>query len=736
MTAGKYIPIDPKAHKRILRFLNAARTPQELVELPQNEIKVRHEVDRGRPDVHEPAKKPRTKIFDLEEAERVFQERQRLNPLYGFTHLDQVEKIVGKRRFAKFTDVLTQSLSRATFGEWTQEGSVQVEGQTIVARHAAVLWTGLVLLIEGACATNVSRTPLWDPATRTMKAASPAPPGNNLYCSGHCFLSNGRLLAVGGGGESDQFPKNRAWVFDPCSESWHSTGDLNFHRWYPTAVTLGDVPGRVLVASGDLQNLCCEPLGTPCPGRAPAPPMPMEVYSEATRSFEVVTTAADKFFRPTYPGLHLLPGGGVFFAPVGFKDNREAPGGCPGNEESAIFEFTGVGTGSWTNVGANDRTKGMSALLLSDTNPFVQVITVGGGNHTNKTYRLINLSMSSSEWGSDQEPGIAGDEPSPEPWIHPNVVLLPDGTVFVCGGVPLARPGTIEPCWLYNPTTLEWSKMDELTNVRRYHSVAVLLPTGEVMATGGEGTTGESIIEIFRPPYLFADGGTAATRPVINTVSPNPVHHVETFTIETPEAAEIAKVVLVRPMAVTHQTDSEQRVIKLSHTQSAANSLSVTAPDGWLPHGLAPSGWYMLFILNGNGVPSEAEFVHLSPPGGTPRIELPGSISFGSVPQKDIRTRVMKISNAGSDLLSVSIAASPPPPQGQPLSGFFWKAFSAAILPGDCRDFVVEFSPRAEGRFTGTLSVVSNASGSPHSVSLRGRGLPVQGDDGGPIEPF
>ncbi len=126
------------------------------------------------------------------------------------------------------------------------------------------------------------------------------------------------------------------------------------------------------------------------------------------------------------------------------------------------------------------------------------------------------------------------------------------------------------------------------------------------MATGGQNTTGEDIIEVFRPPYLFA-----GTRPVINAVSPSPVHHGQTFTIETPQAAEIAKVVLVRPMAVTHQTDSEQRTIQLCGTQSGKNTLSATAPNGWHPHGLAPRGWYMLFILNGNGVPSEAKFIHL-----------------------------------------------------------------------------------------------------------------------------
>jgi hypothetical protein len=109
-----------------------------------------------------------------------------------------------------------------------------------------------------------------------------------------------------------------------------------------------------------------------------------------------------------------------------------------------------------------------------------------------------------------------------------------------------------------------------------------------------------------------------------------------------------------------------------------------------------------------------------------PRISRPASISFGSVPQQDIRTRIMRISNVGSANLSVSIPASPPPPPGQPLSGFFWSAFAAVIPPGQGRDVVVEFTPRAEGPFIGSVSVSSNDLGSPHSVRLSGRGLPGQ----------
>jgi hypothetical protein len=64
-------------------------------------------------------------------------------------------------------------------------------------------------------------------------------------------------------------------------------------------------------------------------------------------------------------------------------------------------------------------------------------------------------------------------------------------------------------------------------------------------------------------------------------------------------------------MAVTHQTDSEQRVISLPLVQSGADRLTATMPDGGNPHGIAPRGYYMLFILNASGVPSEGKFIFL-----------------------------------------------------------------------------------------------------------------------------
>ena len=73
----------------------------------------------------------------------------------------------------------------------------------------------------------------------------------------------------------------------------------------------------------------------------------------------------------------------------------------------------------------------------------------------------------------------------------------------------------------------------------------------------------------------------------------------------------ISSAVLVRPDAVTHAFDMDQRLVGLSFTLDG-DVLNVTAP----PNGnIAPPGYYMLFILNSSGVPSVAQFVQLTSSG-------------------------------------------------------------------------------------------------------------------------
>src|SRR5262249_18523962 len=127
-----------------------------------------------------------------------------------------------------------------------------------VGIHVHVLPDGKVLfwsrreknqgLDEQDCVPRV-----WNPATGKVDQLpgpltnDPNPGKYNLFCSGHTFLPDGRLLAVGGH-HADSKGLPHASLFDPAAGKWAATDKMNAGRWYPSAVTLAD--GGVLVSGG------------------------------------------------------------------------------------------------------------------------------------------------------------------------------------------------------------------------------------------------------------------------------------------------------------------------------------------------------------------------------------------------------------------------------------------------------------------------------------------------------
>jgi hypothetical protein len=82
------------------------------------------------------------------------------------------------------------------------------------------------------------------------------------------------------------------------------------------------------------------------------------------------------------------------------------------------------------------------------------------------------------------------------------------------------------------------------------------------------------------------------------------------FTVQTPDAASIRKVTIIRLASTTHAFDQGQRLTTLSFQAAAdGRSLTVTPPSSGR---IAPPGPYMLFILNDKGVPSIGKTVLLS----------------------------------------------------------------------------------------------------------------------------
>jgi hypothetical protein len=148
--------------------------------------------------------------------------------------------------------------------------------------------------------------------------------------------------------------------------------------------------------------------------------------------------------------------------------------------------------------------------------------------------------------------------------------------------------------------------MSALSVPRFYHSIALLLPDARVLVAGGGrfgGTAVDDMLnaEIYSPSYLFK-----GSRPVISS-APNVISYNSNFSVSTTNAGQIAKVSLVRLGSVTHHFNIDQRYLSLSF-QTSSNALTVQAPTNSTT---AIPGYYMLFILDANGIPSVASILKL-----------------------------------------------------------------------------------------------------------------------------
>jgi hypothetical protein len=149
-----------------------------------------------------------------------------------------------------------------------------------------------------------------------------------------------------------------------------------------------------------------------------------------------------------------------------------------------------------------------------------------------------------------------------------------------------------------------WVAGPAMTHSRTYHSSFILLSDGSVVGGGDPGGGGGPT-----PHERFFSAYFTVPRPAI-TNAPASVSWGTTFVVDTPNAANIAEVILLRPGAVTHGFNMSQRGVECVFAPGGGNNLDVTAP----PAGnIAPPGWYLLFILDGNRVPSEGRWLRFTP---------------------------------------------------------------------------------------------------------------------------
>jgi len=441
--------------------------------------------------------------------------------------------------------------------------------------HVALLRTGKVLVVSGSgnVPSNTNyQAGIWDPATDTVTTQ---PLAWDMFCNGMVILPDGRPFVVGGTLAYDPFHGYaKTAAYDPSTGQFSDLETMAHGRWYPTATTLGD--GTVMAFSGLDES---GPTNTS-----------VEIYTAGSgwsQEYPAVWTP------PLYPRLHLLPNGTVFYS-------------GPTNG-SMLFDPT---THAWSFVASanysSGRTYGSSVLLpLTSANGYrPRVMIFGGGNPATATTEIIDLSAASPTW--------QWGPPMSQPRIEMNAVLLPTGKVLALGGSTNDEDATTASlnADLFDANGSSMTSAGQNAFPRLYHSVALLLPDATVLVAGGNPTRGtyEPHMEIYSPAYLFSADGSPAPRPAISSISPGVIGYASAFQVQSPDAASISSVVLVRAGAVTHAFDMDQRVVGMSFTAGNGN-LTVTAP----PNGnIAPPGYYLLFLVNAAGVPSVGSFVQLS----------------------------------------------------------------------------------------------------------------------------
>jgi len=443
---------------------------------------------------------------------------------------------------------LMASATAADAGSWTQPFP-----WPSVAVHLHLLPTGKVLSWG-----NLGQPVVWDPETGQF---TEVPSQEELFCAGHALLPDGRVLVAGGHISSDHGIPDIS-IFAPSTGSWTKSVPMRRGRWYPTNTVLAN--GSVLITAGRDQV-----------GDEVAEP---EVWSSS--GIRQLTNAS--LVLPYYPRTFVAPNGLVFYA----------------GEQTTSRYLNTAGNGSWTTVGS--RRYGARPYGSAVMYELGKILYVGGGRTTN-TAETIDLNSASPTWQWTGSMAFARR--------NLNATVLPTGEVLVTGGSSHAAfndlTQAVRVAEMWNPATGVWRAMASNSVSRTYHSTSLLLPDGRVLHTGsGEAADmpEERNAELYSPPYL-----SQGSRPTI-TDAPTLVGWGTTFSVETPEAGNIAKVSLIRLGSVTHAFDMNARLLWLTFSRQAG-SLTIAAPANGSQ---APPGHYMLFLVNENGVPSVARIVKVS----------------------------------------------------------------------------------------------------------------------------
>ena len=434
-----------------------------------------------------------------------------------------------------------------------------------------------------------------------------------ISCGGNCLLPNGNVLLGGGTLEWAAFTPNhlnwglnQMYEFDFASESFITRPSMAAGRWYPTFTLLPN--GTVQILSGWDQfgtlNRLCE-IYDPTSQSLSIKYDPHNSTTYCCGAGQPVPGAGSPCFggpnqgvapiMSLYPRTHLMPNGMV--ALVG---------------EGVTMRVWNPTTGKFFAAGPTvygTRSFGTSVLLplqntITETG---RILTAGGAANQGITPATNSCEIITPKDTAGTQLNAQLTNPMNVARQYLNSVMLPTGQVFVNGGATNGSfdSDAIYSAEMFDPVTHTWTLLPSATVPRLYHSVAMLTQDGRIW-TASTTLYGpykpELRTEIFSPAYV------SATRP---TILGNPIitgGYGGSITIQTPDAAKITSVSLVKLSSVTHHYNADQRLLWLQIQSIGSGSVTVKAP---INSNLAPPGYYMIHILDSNSVPSIGGFIKI-----------------------------------------------------------------------------------------------------------------------------
>lgn len=473
----------------------------------------------------------------------------------------------------------------ANYGEWSD-----VIPWPIIAVHANLMPNGNVISWDATpddfdddphtTENFTTRVIVWDPITN-QHFDTYNNTNADLFCAGSSHLWDGRILFAGGdsGVGGLNAPLTNTSIYDPETNTWEQMPDMAAPRWYSSNASLAN--GETLTYGGTYN---------------PVPVAEVFQHDETWRSMDFGTPDD---LSVNYQWMQATPDGKVTtFGPQSTisKIDTDAGGQITLGPERDELPIRRYGSYAMYDIG--------KVLVAGGTEdeggPFSYDSAVVIDTATQQTIDTSPMNYARTQ--------------------H-NLTILADGSVLASGGntsgaALIDLDAAVLTPEIWSPESGTWQLLNDMKVDRQYHSIALLLPDGRVL-TGGGGYCGtcreegylEQNVEVFSPPYLFSDGSTLAQRPVISLVDET-IDYNKAFTLHTATADQIEKVHLIKLGSVTHSVNQEQRLIPLNF-QRGTNRLEVQSPES---RNIAPPGHYMLFIVDQNGVPSQASIVLVGQP--------------------------------------------------------------------------------------------------------------------------